>query len=171
MYVQVERQYAFGPIVEIAAYPAYPDAEGALRNPSFGLSEPYSDLTDLRVRCYLDHRTTDHWPYGTRFEYKPHHVELPQAEGMVRVMRRLTKGMQTLQSTEGYLQEPDFAGYLLRVGRVLRVRRWYVRNTRLQEVRSGERFRLADGGVLQSWVASRIRDLGETETERASEAS
>lgn len=103
--------------------------DGKLRNPDFSSGRwdypGWHELADLRImhawRSERDIRQGYKLPIITTAHYSDiYAVELPQAEAMVKVLRRIARGMGKLDSTLG---PPDGtpAGYLTRVASILKI--------------------------------------------------
>jgi hypothetical protein len=152
--VQIEENYG---TVQMTARPVYV-VGGELLNPQwpqYGAC-PCPELADMEIGGYL--REDKSGTYSPSVTFAPHRVKLEQAESIVKVLRKVHKGLDRLNDTEGYLPDGDFAGYVFRVARILGIGTYYVRNTKRAAAVSGERFRLVDGVGVQSYVSARISE-------------
>ena len=154
MCLQVETEYGTSRIVARIVTVA---DDGSLRNP---LSSSYDDdapYADFAVTAYVDNEHTA--PWGMSYEYRrPFTVNLRTAENMVKILRKIDRGMQRLNASQGYVTENNYAEYLFRVAGVLGIREYYVRNTDKARARSGEMFGKRDGAGVQYWVADRVSE-------------
>lgn len=86
------------------------------------------------------------WGFG--HSYAPYSIETAkQAQAIARVLTRLEKGLDRLNTDEGYSN--DFDVYLRRVAKILRLKEIHVRN--LPGHWSGERWRKVTGNGLQDY--------------------
>jgi hypothetical protein len=91
--------------------------------------------------------------WGMGFSYSPFRIDnAKQAKAIARVMERLERGLDKLNDDEGNLGQEDFAGYLVRIARVLKIKEIWVRRTERQRNLTGELYQLANGSKLQYWV-------------------
>lgn len=92
---------------------------GEIRNFVGGYLADENAMADLVVTA--QHDRVDRAPYGWRVEYsQPHAVDLARAEVMVKVLRKVERGLARLQDELGYPE--TFAAYVARVGKVLGVK-------------------------------------------------
>jgi hypothetical protein len=122
-----------------------------LRNPrwSWG-SQPHEAFADFEVHAYLDREHERAWAPGHSFA--PFHLEWDQAESVVRVLRKIRKGLEAADRDAGYLPADDVAAYLFRIAAILRVRAYYVRNTDQARAISGDIWHPTDAAGVQDWV-------------------
>lgn len=109
------------PILEIVLHPVYITSAGEIRNySSSGFdSEP---LADLIVRASYDPKlTSPGTTYAWATEYKDvYSVDLRRAEGMVKTLRKVDRGLERAQMEWGH---PDtFAAYAMRVAKALGIK-------------------------------------------------
>jgi hypothetical protein len=111
------------------------------------------------VHAYLGNNwDSEQGVWGQGFSYSPSRIEsAQQAKAIARVMEKLERGLDKLISDEGYVASDDFAGYLLRIARVLRIKQIWTRSTKRHQDMTGEYYRLVNGSSLQYWV----KDLDE----------
>jgi len=130
-----------------------------LRNPLWQWgADPRKAFADFAVHAYIDRDNEHAW--CPRYSFTAHQVELDQAESMVRLLRKIHKGLDVAEQDAGHLRADDFAGYLFRIAAILHIRTYYVRNTDKARAMSGEIFRRTDATGVQCWVAERERELG-----------
>jgi hypothetical protein len=91
--------------------------------------------------------------WGARVRYAPFDVQSAgQARAMAAVLGRIERGVDRLNHAEGYPDGGDYAGYLIRVARILSIGRFYVRASRQRRQDTGEPHSLVDGSGLRWWV-------------------
>ena len=91
--------------------------------------------------------------WGARVRYAPFDVRSAgQARAMAAVLGRIERGVDRLNHAEGYPDGGDYAGYLIRVARILSIGRFYVRASRQRRQDTGEPHDLVDGSGLRWWV-------------------
>lgn len=128
--------------------------------PDYG-GDRVTDLADVEIGAYVGLNRThditsdpDRGVWGCGTVVRPHHVStVEQAMSIARVLRRVTVGLGRLNASDGYLADDDFAGYLLRVAKVLRLTHIYVTQPLAVRERTGEIWRHVDGAGLQIWLA------------------
>lgn len=156
--VQVEDNYG---TKHIRARVVMPQENGELHSPRWGRFEPGGEFADFRVGCYLgwnmdSHIGGDPVPdklWGLSHDFQPFRVESEyQASAMLKVFRRVERGLQKANGDEGYLHDGDYLRYLLRISAALRIRKYYVRNFPEARNWSGNRFDAVDVPLLQSWI-------------------
>jgi hypothetical protein len=147
--------YAGGRLV---AHVCYVNEDGELRNFLGDRFETGAEYADFTVSCYLPKGDEDGAPYGFATDYRtPYNVELYRAELMVKLLRKVGKGLERLDSERGWLGGGDFAAYALRVAEVLGVRDFYVRNDDARGLTMSSVFRSTDGAGVQMWVEHKVR--------------
>lgn len=149
----VQRETIHG-VTRLAAHVVYHNDEGEMLNLLSGYSvwDGDNSLADFVVHAYLN---DDGDPYGFGHKFEPHSVDLDQAEKMVKVLRKVARGLDKANADQGYLRDEDFASYLIRVARILGIKTFHVRNNRRHKEMSGQTYRRTDGSGLQSWVRNR----------------
>jgi len=91
--------------------------------------------------------------WGEGYSYSPHRIDTAeQAKAIARVMQRLQQGLAQLNDTDGYLTGDDFAGYLLRVTKILKIKEIWTRATPRHRDITGDQFRRMSGASLQHWI-------------------
>ncbi len=90
--------------------------------------------------------------WGCDFYADVTHMKTTQASRLARAMTRVTNSMDKQSKELGYLADNDFAGYVLRVAKAMRITKTYVRNTFRAAEMSGQLFRSVDGEGLQTYV-------------------
>ena len=92
--------------------------------------------------------------------YQPFDIQSAgQARAIAAVLGRVERGIDRLAAAEGYLDDDDYAGYLIRVGRVLSISRFLVRADRQRRQATGETHASADGSGLRRWVERVAADV------------
>lgn len=148
-FIQAESNYSTPRVV---ARVVYKDADGTLLNLSTANRwEEGAEFADFEVHAYKGQREGEARLWGASHSYSATHITLDQAERMTKLLRKLNKGMDKLNSEEGYVRD-DFAAYLIRVARILGIKEFYVRNSPRQREMSGEYQRKVDGATLQFWL-------------------
>jgi hypothetical protein len=98
------------------------------------------------------------WGMGTY--YDPHRIDTAkQATAIAKALARIERGLEKLNSEEGYVPHLDFAAYLLRIAKILKIKEIRVRQTKRGEEMTGERYRCVDGSGLQYWVSGVNRTI------------
>lgn len=117
-------------------------------------------LSAFLVSGYVDPTITDQGVYGIRAWFSEvYSVELDNAEKMTKLLRKIQRGMDKLNDTEGYVKGGDFFAYLMRIARVLGVKTIYVRNTyKLREIR-GELYTRTSGSDLQAYIDAAVDNI------------
>jgi hypothetical protein len=94
---------------------------------------------------------SDRGIWGLNMYYTDVRIEnATQAMRIARAFAKIEKGMSDLNTKEGYLNDDsDYAGYIIRLARVLKIDDIYVRNARKQREMSDARYRKVDGSALQ----------------------
>src|SRR6266571_1746856 len=91
--------------------------------------------------------------WGARVRYAPFDVQSAgQARAMAAVLGRIERGVDRLNHAEGYPDGSDYAGYLIRVARILSISRLHVRASRQRRQDNREPHDLVDGSGLRWWV-------------------
>lgn len=152
--IVIDKEFVHGSSQLVARF-CYLNEEGALRNPLGDRYEDGAEFADLVVHSYLS--DTDGAPTQPRHFYsQPFAVETYRAEIMLKMLRKIDKGMERLRSERGYTA--DFTEYALRVASVVGARVFYVRNGDKAREVSGSAFRRTDGEGVQYYVQSIISD-------------
>lgn len=135
--------------------------DGEIRNPGYDYGIDDAHFNDLMVSAYVnDTGESAGNVYGLSVDYRDvFSVDLKRAEGMVKLLRKVTRGMDKLNDAEGYVSEGAYAAYLLRVARVLGIRTFYVRNDRDARARSGERWRKGTGSTVAYYIDTVQTDI------------
>jgi hypothetical protein len=116
----------------------------------------------LEVTAYVDGSpglsATGSW--AARVRYAPFDVQSAgQARAIATVLGRVERGFDRLNAAEGYLEGGDYAGHLIRVGRILSISRFHVRASRQRREHNGEAYYLVDGSGLRWWVEQVCKDV------------
>jgi hypothetical protein len=116
----------------------------------------------LEVTAYIDGSptlsATGIW--GLQVRYAPFDVHsAEQARAMAAVLGRIERSLDRLNRAEGYPDGNDYAGYLIRVARILSIGRFHVRASRQRRQDNGEPHYLVDGSGLRWWVEQVGKDV------------
>lgn len=157
--VQIESIYGS---TKIRASVVTPQENGELHSIDafWRFNNPTKDFADLSVFAYLGEEGTGFVRpetrgrvWGCSHQYTPHHIDsADHARDIARMLGKIGSGLVKANSDFGYLDEADFAGYLGRIGHVIGVTTYYVRNRTPFHNVDGERYRTVDGANLQWWV-------------------
>jgi hypothetical protein len=134
----------------------YLNEDGELRNPLGDRWEEGAEFADFTVSAYVGGANEGAWGFQHGY-LQPYRVELHRAEAMVKLLRKVEKGLERMNGERGYLRQDDFHQYVLRIAEVLRIKRFYVRNTTRAQAVSGQQFRATDGSGVQSWIFDRAQ--------------
>lgn len=145
----------------VCGYLVYTE-NGKVRN-HIGSGSSYEDPDyvrgDFQVHAYLGnpHTTlgTDPDPgrvWGCSIFMSPHRMDLFYAQNAVKLLRKVSTGLDKLEQTDGYIDRDDFHAYAMRVARILKITSFYVRNDEKMRSMTGELFRATNGAGVQSWV-------------------
>lgn len=105
-------------------------------------------LADFRITAFLDSSEEHAW--GFSHGYQPYLVDLDRAETIVRTLRKIAKGLDKATAERGHVT--DFADYLFRVAKILRIRSFYLRNSDRRREITGQAFAQVDATSIQHWV-------------------
>jgi hypothetical protein len=98
--------------------------------------------------------------WGAQVRYAPFDVQsAEQARAMAAVLGRIERGLDRLNRAEGYADGSDYAGYLIRVARIVSIGRFHVRACRQRRQDKGEPHYLVDGSGLRGWVEQVGKDV------------
>lgn len=117
--VDVSHDPGFSPVMRLVVSPVYVGEEGWLRN----FTDLWGDepLADLRISAQADYASED--AYGWRVEYaQPYSVDLGRAEVMVKLLRKIQRGLDRMERDLGYAE--SFGAYVARVGKLLGASRY-----------------------------------------------
>lgn len=140
----------------------YLNEEGELRNPLGDRFEEGAEFADFAVHGYVPQPNHDpEYVWGFGYSYlQPYRVETYRAEQMVKLLRRVDRGMEKLNSLRGWCGTGDFHAYALRVAEVLGITEFYVKNSERGRQMSGQLFRHTDGSGVQSWISALVEESG-----------
>jgi hypothetical protein len=163
---QVETQYGTARLVGRVCHV---NADGELRNFLGDRFEDGAEFGDFAVSAWLPHGHQASGPsFGCTADYlSPYRVELYRAELMVKLLRKVNKGLERLSSERGWVPDGDFAQYALRVAEILGVREFYVHNDATAQAMTGQKFRRTDGAGVQMWVEHKVRQATGTQAVRS----
>lgn len=162
--VQIEENYGS---YRAVARPTLVQENGEMHNISWsGYGVSYGDeLPDvqrfdgLEITAYAGdswssgHATDNQRLWGFGVHYAPHRVENGKhAQAIARTFGQIERGMTKAEAEDGYVRDGEFARYVMRAARALKIRKVYVRNTPRAYAMSGERYRLADMAMLDYWT-------------------
>lgn len=149
----------------IRAHVVLPHENGELHSPRAGFFEPASAFAELEIQAYLGDvqypgRTSEDngKVWGLGFSYRPHQIETAdRAREIGRTLDRITRGIAKLTTDNGYVADDDFATYLSRIGAVLGIRTYYVRNS--LPFGNGLRGVRENGTTGENWRKVTVPDL------------
>lgn len=132
----------------------------------FGGYDPGAEFDGFAATAYVgeggrtwDKVNRERGVWGLGVSYSPHHIESArQAQAIARVLGKVERGLRKTDETHGALADGDYASYVLRIARILRITEVYVRNNARNRTMAGERHRKVNGTSLQYWV----RDVTES---------
>jgi hypothetical protein len=131
--------------------------DGGFRRTLGDRFEDGAEFADFEVSALVK---AEYGVFGLSAEYRDvYSVDVFRAESMVKLLRKVNKGLERLNSERGWVDSNDFAGYALRVAEVLGVREFYVENGERESRISGQRERRTDGAGVQLWVQQRVREV------------
>ncbi len=131
-------------------------ADGTLRNYLDG-SWPRQPMADLVISAQTD-GTSEQSSYGWRVEYRnAYSVDLQRAEEMVRLLRKIERGMAKIEREFGYCE--SFGAYVARVAKVLGITTfgWRAEDGERSFAYSDSRYRWTDAAGFGSHVESVCR--------------
>lgn len=135
----------------LTARVVYRDEEGKLLHPS--TYEDGFELRDFTVHAYIETNGDSRRIWGSNHSFTPCSLNLMEAESVVKVLRKVSKGLSKIQADEGWVNDEDFATHVFRIARVLGISEYYVRNSAKSRSATGEFYRKADGVSVQMWLA------------------
>jgi hypothetical protein len=151
---QVETVYD---VTEIVVRICYETPSGELRNPQPGFSNVGYQYADFPVTAYLDrHHVT---PWGFTHAFAPYRTVLEQAESMVKVLRKIRKGLHQASTERGTLTDAQFGEYVFRIAAILGIHTYHVRGTKKQTATSGKVFTRTDGAGVQQWITDQVTEI------------
>lgn len=159
--VQVEDNYG---CPRVAAHVHTVADDESLRNILWtGGREPFERFDGFAVTAYLD---VDRGVWGPGCHVEVRMDRARHARAVASLLATVERGLDRLNGSNGYLPADDYASYLLRVARVLRVSRITVRNSPRRRELTGDTFRSVNGSGLQSWTddVRRVAKAGELAT-------
>ena len=159
--VQIEESYG---TYRAIARVVIPQDNGELHNPSwhdrFDDGEDAARFEGLEVSAYAG---AGSWPsgpsdtdgrlWGYGVHYAPYRIEsADHAKAIARTFAQIERNTAKLSAEDGPIREGEFARYVMRVAKALRIRTVYVRNTPRAFGMSGERYRIVDAVALDYWT-------------------
>ena len=160
--VQVEQTHG---TYQVIARVVIVQANGELHNPSWhgnGVnfdSESGDDgqrFDGLQISAYAGDFPSPDSPsqlWGFRAEYAPHWVQNSvHAKAIASVLGQIERGMDRLETVDGYIRDGEFSRYVMRAARTLRISKVYVRNAPSVVIKTGECYRTADANGLAYWT-------------------
>ncbi len=166
MTVQVEERYGS---YRLVGHIGYRNEDGEPLNFLWSSIDPGAEYADFVVTAYIGSAWRgdeyDRGVWGPGYGYEPHSVtDVRHAEAIVKVMRKVERGLDKIADAEGWVMAGDIATHFLRVARVLKVSEYRVRQSRRGEDMTGEPYRTVDGAGLQSFILTVDRDAKEGKT-------
>lgn len=132
------------------------DEHDHLHTPSDHSPPDEAALADFRITAYLDSSEEHAW--GFSHGYQPYLVDLDRAETIVRTLRKIAKGLDKATTEQGHVT--NFADYLFRVAKILRIRSFYLRNSDRRREITGQKFSRVDATSVQHWVREQEKQHG-----------
>ncbi len=142
---------------KIVVQVGYQDASGWWQTPAFGLSQPASAYADLQITAYIDIDTARTW--GCSHAFTPIQIELAQAESIVKVLRKIHRGLDRADAEHGYLPLDDFHRYVIRIATILGITDYRVPATPGERAATGETVRQVTGAGLQRWIDGQVHTI------------
>jgi hypothetical protein len=138
--------------------PEYRQGEPTSWWAAFDYGEPA--YSNLQVSSQGNLREPEQPAYGWEVEYRGRYsIELRDAEAMVKVLRKVDRGLERLKSELGY---PETIGaYIARVAKVLGIRTFGFESTDRELWASGEKWHWCDASTIQWQIDERIKVLQE----------
>jgi hypothetical protein len=140
----VQTEYDIRRIRAVAGF----DTEDGFRTPVFSPFDVDSYLTDFEVTAYLERGRPQAW--GASHQFAPHRVDLPRAEVMARMLRRVERGMGKAAQLFGY--PGTFHAYLSHVAYALGIKRFLVGPDEGGRFGNGARYLTHDAASIASWI-------------------
>lgn len=109
-------------------------------------------LADLQVNALLSNDEERAWGWGVDYR-QVYRVELEQAEKMVKVLRKVKRGLD--KATEQFGYSPDFHSYMTRIAHILGVKHFVVQadeNSRRGGMYDESQWRFLTAPAAQSWL-------------------
>lgn len=138
-------------ITRMVARILYVGESGTLQNPDPASSYKGAEFAGFEVSAYLDRDNVRAWGFTADFR-DVHWVDLRRAQTMVRVLRKLGKGLEKLETEQGYVVN-DFGTYLFRVASVFGIQTFYIRNTEVVYRRTSTRYSPRNAVGVRQWIA------------------
>lgn len=138
----------------------YLNEAGEMRNTLGDRWEEGAEFADFGVHGYVPKPDNDpEYVWGFGYSYlQPYRVETHRAEQMVRLLRKVDKGMARLESERGWVGQEGFHAFALRVAEVLGIKQFYVKNNEKARQISGQFWRKTDGSGVQSWLDLQVQE-------------
>lgn len=146
-------------IRRIRAIPGFDTRDGFV-TPMFTPYDEDTHLTDFEVTAYLDHHHDEAW--GQAHQFTPHTVDLRRAEALVRVLRKVERGMDKAHQQFGH--PTTFHTYLLQVAYALRIKRFLVRKDDGQPYPNGMHYLTHTAPSIAYWIADQEKTYCRTAT-------
>lgn len=92
------------------------------------------------------------WGFGVSFA--PYRIDqADHAQAIARTLAAIDRGLRKASEDDGYIRDGEFARYVLRIAKILKIKDVYIRNLPRAYGMSGERYRLTNGfGTLDYWA-------------------
>lgn len=171
MATKEQRRFILTPVEEYGQVKIYAELqrladEGWTSLDQYGSGEEQA-MRHVRVTAYVGHGYSvyaDEAPgevWGERVRFVPGGSidSADEAMGIARAFAKVERGLTRIREAEGW--HKGYAGLVVHVARVLKVDTFAVRNRRGAREMTGEVYRTARGGDLESWVRYLSHDLGE----------
>ena len=149
--LQTESDYGI-PVVTARVVYTTLDEPKTLLSPSNRDWNGGEEYADFAVHAYLANRPGDEPIWGPGHSYNSQRVELRDAERMIKLLRKVDKGLEKLRQEEGWLAPTDYCGYVLRIARILGIKTFYVHADEQAKMHGLGKWRKLDGSGVQSWL-------------------
>jgi hypothetical protein len=167
---KAQRLFMVTPVTEynqtkIFAELVRPDDDGTWTSLDEYSSADDRAMRHLRVTAYIGHGYSTYedqspgevWGHAVRFDPMGSIDCADHAMGIARAFARVERGLTKLRDAEGY--PTGYAALLVHVARVLKVDKFLLRSSVRAQEMSGDRYRAAKGGDLDSWVHHLSTDI------------
>ncbi|WP_285601371.1 hypothetical protein [Kineosporia sp. NBRC 101731] len=156
----MKMQHRYDNVHQIVAQIGYQDTSGWWQSTTFGWSQPGSQYADFAITAYAD--PTRPCPWGFTHAFSPHQIELAQAESILKVLRKIKRGLDRADTDRGYVPEGHFHDYIIRITTALGLDDYRVPIVPAERTPAGPQFRRVTGAGLQHWIHEQVRTLTPT---------
>ncbi|GAB3259759.1 hypothetical protein [Kineosporia babensis] len=154
--VLVTSQHLYDTTHQIIAQIGYQDSKGWWQTPTWGWCQTASQYADFQITGYVDLEKGTVWGYSHYFN--PHQISLDQAESIVKVLRKIKRGLDRADTERGYIPDNSFHEYVIRITAALGITDYRV-PTGDSPSNSGHDVRQVSGGGLRTWLHHRVNEI------------